>query len=163
MPIKRFVAQVRPQLPFRQSPFDSVFLAPGKLDHFWTISGPISVLRLVQFLFSNALTIDFGEDDGYFGVVELPFLALAGEAFHHYGIALFWSELDELAMRTDGAVEGGEGRTSVSSWPPLLNNKGTKRQRRTKKESPKDQSLLTSAATVVRAVNTHATQSCACS
>ena len=62
----------------------------------------------MQFLFHNALSIDFGEDDGYFGVVELPFLALTSEPFGHDGIEVFRSELDELAMRTDGALEGGE-------------------------------------------------------
>jgi len=62
----------------------------------------------VQFLRHNALSIDFGEDDGYFGIAELPLFALANEPFHHYGIEVFRSEFDEPAMRTDGALEGGE-------------------------------------------------------
>ena len=73
-----------------------------------TISAPVSVLRLVQFFFFNALSIDFGEDYSCFGVVELPFLALTSEPFRHDGIEVFRSELDEFAMRTDGALEGGE-------------------------------------------------------
>ena len=62
----------------------------------------------MQFFFFNALSIDFGEDDGYFGIAELPLLALANEPFRHDGIEVFRSELDEFAMRTDGALEGGE-------------------------------------------------------
>ena len=62
----------------------------------------------MQFFFFNALSIDFGEDDGYFGIAELPLLALANEPFRHDGIEVFRSALDEVAMRTDGALEGGE-------------------------------------------------------